>query len=111
MHLTKQTLISFFNQVAQKNKIQLENIKQEACFELEQERWCFTLPDLHSFLQRQNNVFKYINYKKFRKLIYNTPINQSVKVYNAEIIIIHNLGKVDKSVYAMVWQAKRKLTS
>jgi hypothetical protein len=111
MHTTKQTLISFFNQVAQKNKIQLENIKQEPCFELEQERWCFTLPNLHSFLQRQNNVFSYIDYKKFRQLIYSTPINQSVKVYDAEIIIIDNQGKVDKSTYALVWQAKEKPTS
>ena len=111
MHTTKQTLISFFNQVAQKNKIQLKKIKQEPCFRLEQDRWCFTLPNLHLFLQRQNNVFSYVAYKKFRQLIYSAPINQSVKVHDAEIIIIDNQAKVDKSTYALVWQTKEKPAS
>lgn len=111
MHTTKQTLIYFFEKAAQKNEVLLEKLNQESCFTVEQELWCFTLPNLHSFLQRQNNVFNHINYKKFRKLIYSTPINQSVKVYDAEIIIIDNQGKVDKSTYALIWQAKEKPTS
>ena len=106
MHAIKQTLISFFEQVAKKDKTQLEKLKQESCFSVDQERWCFTLPDLHLFLQHQDNVLSCIEYKKFRQLIFNSPINQSVKLYGAEIIITDNQEKVDKSGYALVWQAK-----
>ena len=106
MHAIKQTLISFFEQVAKKDKTQLEKLKQESCFSVDQERWCFTLPDLHLFLQQQINALNSIEYNKFRQLIFNSPINQAVKLYGAEIIITDNLGKVDKSSYAMVWQTK-----
>jgi len=106
MHAIKQTLISFFEQVAQKDKIQLEQLKQESCFSVDQERWCFTLPDLHLFLQHQNNALNCIEYNKFRQLIFNSPINQTIKPYDAEIIITNNQGKVDISSYALVWNKK-----
>lgn len=106
MHIIKQALISFFEQVAQKDETQLKKLKQESCFSVNQEHWCFTLPDLHLFLQHQDNVLSCIEYKKFRQLIFNSPINQSVKLYGAKIIITDNQEKVDKSGYALVWQAK-----
>ena len=106
MHAIKQTLISFFEQVAKKDKTQLEKLKKESCFSVDQERWCFTLPDLHLFLQHQNNALNCIEYNKFRQLIFNSPINQAVKSYDAEVIITDNQSKVDKSGYALVWQVK-----
>lgn len=106
MPASKQTLVSFFEQVAQKDKDQLKNLKQESCFSVDQKRWCFTLPDLHLFLIHQYNVLDYIKYNKFRKLIFSSPLNQRVKLYGAEIIIADNQGKVDKSEYALVWQSK-----
>lgn len=102
----KQTLITFFEQVAQKDKSQLKKINQEAYFNLDEERWCFTLPALHLFLQHQYDNFSCIEYKRFRQLIFSSPINQRVKLYGAEIIITNNLSKVDKSGYALVWPPK-----
>lgn len=106
MQTIEQALISFFEQVVQKNKAQLKKLTQQKCFSVEQERWCFTLPDLYVFLQHQDDVFSRIDYKQFRQLIFNSPINQTAKLYGAEIIITDNRAKVDKSSYALVWQTK-----
>jgi len=106
MQAIEQALISFFEKVAQKDKVQLKKLKQEQCFSVEQGRWCFTLPTLYSFLQHQDDVFSCIDYKQFRQLIFNSPINQTAKLYGAEITIADNLAKVDKSSYALVWQTR-----
>lgn len=102
----EQALISFFEQVAQKDKILLKKLKEEQCFSVDQECWSFTLPNLFTFLQHQDDVISSIDYKQFRQFIFNSPINSSVKQYGAEIIITDNKIKVDKSIYALVWQGE-----
>ena len=104
MRVIEQALISFFEQVAQKDKNLLQKLKQEQCFSVDEECWSFTLPDLFTFIQHQNDVMSNIDYKQFRQLIFNSPINSSVKLYGAEIIITDNKHKVDKSSYTLVWQ-------
>tara|TARA_B100000315_G_C14133788_1_gene388095 strand:+ start:66 stop:386 length:321 start_codon:yes stop_codon:yes gene_type:complete len=106
MQAIEQALISFFEQVAQKDKALLEKLKLEQCFSVGQGRWCFTLPNLYFFLQHQDDVFSGIDYEQFRQLIFNSPINQTVKSYGAEITIADNRVKVDKSSYALVWRTK-----
>ena len=99
----QQALIVFFEQVAQQELAQLEKLQQEQRFSIEQDCWQFTLPDLFSFLQ-QDPAFSNIEYKQFRQLIFNSPINQSIKSRGAEIIIKQNHNNVDKSTYALIWQ-------
>ncbi len=105
MQAIEQALITFFEQVAQKDKAQLKKLKQEQLFNVERERWCFTLPNLYCFLQHQDEAFSDIDYKQFRQLIFSSPINQNLKLYGAEIIIADNRAKVDQSSYALVWRA------
>ena len=106
MRVIEQALISFFEQVAQKDKILLQKLKQEQSFSVDQECWSFTLPELFAFLQHQDDFMSSIDYKQFCQIIFNSPINSSVKLYGAEIIITDNQHKVDKSSYALVWQGK-----
>ena len=103
MQETQQALIEFFEQVAQKNIVQMEKLKQQQCFNIVQDCWQFTLPDLYAFLQ-QNPTLSNLEYKQFRQLIFNSPINQRIKSDGAEIIIKENLNNVDKSTYALIWQ-------
>ena len=103
MKITEQTLIDFFMQVAKKDKVQLNKIKQAQCFSIDEFHWNFTLPELHAFLQHHESVFTNITYKQFRKLIFNSPVNQTTKSYGAEITIADNQTKVDKSSYSLVW--------
>ncbi|MGH1538478.1 MAG: hypothetical protein ACRBDX_10620 [Gammaproteobacteria bacterium] len=103
MQATQQTLIYFFEQVAQKNNAQLTNLRKNKDFILDSECWRFTLPNLYSHLKDLNDDFNSLSYQQFRQLIFNSPINQTVKLNGAEIIISDNQTKVDQSNYALVW--------
>jgi len=106
MQSTEKALISFFEQVALKNKALMTKIEIEQDFDVDNERWLFTLPNLHSFLQNQNDKFSSIDYIAFRNILFNCPINQTVKLHGAEITISDNQTKTDKSIYALVWNNK-----
>lgn len=105
MQTIEQILVSFFKQAAKKDETQIKMLKQEPRFIVEPARWCFTLPDLYYFLQQHNDVFNHVDYKQFRRLIFNSPINTTIKPYGAEVTITDNQTKVDKSCYALVWLA------
>jgi hypothetical protein len=99
-------LIFFFEQVAQKDKSILKILKQKKYFCIEREGWHFTLPDLYFFLQKKDTVFHNISYKQFRKLIFNSRINQFIKLHGAKIIIEGNKNKVDNSMYFLIWSGE-----
>jgi len=101
---SEHALVSFFEQVAQKDKALLETLEREPGFGVSPAQWSFALPDLHRFLQRHDDVFVAVDYKQSRKLIFNSPINQTVKAHGAEITIADNQTNVDKSTYALVWK-------
>lgn len=105
MTATQRALVSFFERAAQKDRALLEKLKQEPGFDVEPERWCFTLPGLHAFLQRQDEAFGHIEYKPFRQLVFRSAINPAIKPYGAEITIHDNRSNVDRSGYALVWHA------
>lgn len=102
----EKAIVSFFESVAKKETTRLHELQQERRFSVEWGRWCFTLPDLHTFLQQQDEVFRGIDYKRFRQLIFNSAINQIVKGYGAEITIAENREKVDQTLYALIWHTK-----
>jgi len=104
MRAIELALVSFFEQLAQKDNTLLEAVRQDPRFRIDQARWHFTLPDLYAFLQQYDDVFNLIDYSQFRQLVFSSTINQDIKPYGAEIIITDNQGKVDKSGYALVWQ-------
>ena len=104
MQLIQQALMTFFEQISKKDEKQMQSIKQEQRFLVEQQRWCFTLPDLHHFLQHHDRQFSHIEYKQFRQLIFSIPLNKTVKLYGAHITIADNQFKVDQSNYALVWE-------
>lgn len=100
----EQTLDSLFNLVAQRDKDQLEILKRDGLFTLDEACWCFTLPQLYSFFQKHNEVFLQVDYAQFRRLIFNSFINKNIRIYDAKIIIRDNQHKIDDSLYALVWK-------
>ena len=103
-HAVENTLIQFFEDVAQQQPELLAALEQQSIFKIEQGRWSFTLPDLHRFLQQQFKEIEQLDYTQFRSAVFDSAINHSVAKYNAKIIIANNCGKVDQSEYALVWQ-------
>jgi hypothetical protein len=105
MRSTEEALINFFKQVALKNNTLLSEINTEQCFDVDNEKWKFTVPNLHSFLQKNDPAFSSIDYLTFRKTLFNSLINQTVKDHGAELLILDNQKNVDRSVYTLVWNS------
>jgi len=64
-------------------------------------QWHFTLPQLHKFMQTTQNPLFLITYHDFRKSLFNSSINKSLRVYKAEIAIFDNQQNVDISTYVL----------
>ena len=99
-------LLAFFEKIANKENVLIDSIRESGLFKLKADRWCFTLPSLHIFLQNNYEELADINYTTFRKLIYRNPINMIIKTFDAEMIIENNLNNVNDSQYALVWRNK-----
>ena len=104
MSAIQHALVSFFGQVAKKDDAWIRDLKNEREFRVENRRWCFTLPALHSFLQCRDELFADIDYKQFRKIIYSSSINEAIQSHGARVTIVSNRSLVDQSTYALVWQ-------
>jgi hypothetical protein len=106
MQAVEQTLITFFTQAAKKDSALLIKLAKESSFNVDSKHWSFTLPNLYTFLQQLDKVYNGIDYKQFRQLIFKSSINQTVKLYGAEIVIDNNQFNVDKSGYSLIWLAQ-----
>ncbi len=106
MQAVEQALLSFFERVARRDGPALEGLRREQCFCVDERCWSFTLPDLHRFLQAQDEVFGRVDYRQFRRAIFRCPLNRAVQSLGAEIIIADNRAKVDESRYALIWRPK-----
>jgi len=104
MKRAEQALIAFFQQVARRDGEQLAKLSREPRFTIEHDRWVFSLPDLYDYLTGQEAAFNGIDYARFRKLVFNSPVNQAVRSLGAQVTIADNTGKVDRSRYALVWK-------
>lgn len=106
MQAVEQALLSFFERVARREEPALAGLRREQRFSVDERCWSFTLPDLHRFLQAQDEVFGRLDYRQFRRAIFNCPLNRVIQTLGAEIIIADNRAKVDESRYALVWRPK-----
>ena len=106
MQAVEQALLSFFERVARRDERALQALSKESRFRVDERCWSFTLPDLHRFLQTQHEVFGQVDYRQFRRSIFNCPLNQAMQWHGAEIVIAENRAKVDESRYALVWRPR-----
>lgn len=104
MPVTEQSLLDFFIKVAIRDRHQLKRLIQDPRFELNAGYWNFKLPDLHRHLGKYNHLFNTMSYLKFRKAIYNCPIQQAINNYGSRVMITDNHHNVDRSTYTLVWQ-------
>jgi hypothetical protein len=100
-----EVLIDLFLRVALRDPVLLQSIDQTTMTinaELSSAIvWSFTLPELHMFAQSQFSIFNNTNYKTFRSLLLNSPINNALAAQHASIVITKNLEKVDHSIYSL----------
>lgn len=100
-------LLRFFEHVARRDPDLLRELARVTDFNLEPRRWSFTLHDLHVFLRQHDAALSDLDYRSFRALLYNSPVNRTVKASGAEIVVDDNRGNTDRSRYALLWHARR----
>jgi len=103
MQDTHRGLITFFDKIAKKDSVLLEKLRHDPHFQIDSKAWQFTLPALFSFLQSNEDDYSEIDYIQFRKILFQCPINQTIKNNRAQIIISKNCNNVDESNYKLVW--------
>jgi len=99
----EQALLAFFQRVATRDPEQLRALGRHPGFDFASGCWQFRIPDLYAYLQRHEPGFEPLGYSQFRKLLFGCPVNRSIAPFGAEVVIAENHGKVDRSVYALVW--------
>ena len=57
----------------------------------------FSLPALHAFFDPGKSV----DYRDFRKLLYDSTLNQELSAFDAEVTLFQPSGKVDTSLYCL----------
>ena len=103
---SKYALLSFFQSVALKDEMLLAALQANPRFTVDPTCWSFTIPDLYFHLRDQGAPWAQVAYKQFRKLLFSTPINRSMKSMGAEITIRDNHHSVDRSRYALIWSSE-----
>ena len=64
---TKLSLVDFFKKTAGRDRQILTMLGQEKNFQVNTTQWRFTLIDLYAFLQRYNNEYQNVSYRRFKK--------------------------------------------
>ena len=108
MSMLEKTVLTFFEQVANQDASLMHALEQDRRFGIASDRWRFTLPDLFSFMSQRCGGLFACTYLQFRREIYASAINATIKKLGAEVIIDTNHRNTDKSVYALVWDVGRK---
>lgn len=70
-------------------------------FTLAEDKWHFTLPVLHKFLQASEPEFNNMDYLTFRQLVFNNPINHLLSKQGGKVFITENHSNVDQSIYSV----------
>lgn len=100
-----EVLIDLFLRVALRDPVVLQDIEQTTMTINNKLSstivWSFTLPELHTFAQSQFSIFNDTDYKTFRSLLFNSPINNALAAQRASIVITKNCEKVDLSIYSL----------
>ncbi len=103
MTSAQQILLDFFVLVAQREKGCLAGLSAWQSFRVDEQGWTFALPDLFAYLQKGYPDFLELDYKQFRQLLFDAPVNALVKQHGAELFIADNQQNVDRSCYQLRW--------
>ncbi len=63
--------------------------------------WYFSLPSFFVVLQNLYPAFALTRYPAFRKALFASPVNQTLKDVGWQISLSENYGKVDQNIYCL----------
>ncbi len=96
--ITQDHIRDFFSLVLAKNPAALDLINAaEEELQLVPKGFVFSLPALHNLLDPDNSLA----YRDFRKLLYDSTLNQELSAFDAEVTLFQSSGKSDTSLYCL----------
>jgi hypothetical protein len=96
--ITQDEIRNFFSLVLAKNAAALDLINQaESDLQLLPQGFVFSLPALHAILDPEHSL----PYRDFRKLLYDSTLNQELSAFDAEVTLFRSSGKIDSSLYCL----------
>ncbi len=96
--ITQDYIRDFFSLVLARNAAALDLINAaEADLQLLPQGFVFSLPALHALLDPGQSLV----YRDFRKLLYDSTLNQELSAFDAEVTLFRSSGKIDSSLYCL----------
>ena len=96
--ITQDHIRDFFSLVLAKNPATLDLINAaEEELQLVPQGFVFSLPALHATRDPEQSL----DYRDFRKLLYDSTLNQELSVFDAEVTLFKSSGKSDTSLYCL----------
>lgn len=96
--ITQDNIRDFFKLVLDRNAFALDLIvSAETDLQLLPQGFIFSLPALHSLLDPEHSL----PYRDFRKLLYDSSLNQELSAFDAEVTLFRSSGKIDSSLYCL----------
>ena len=94
-------LVEFFRKVAAGDEEIYDQLRSRFKSQVSGDRFHFTLPELYAFMTEQYEMFRDVDYRRFRKALFKAPINAALQPMGALVVIIENKRKVDQTLYAL----------
>lgn len=96
--ITQEHIRDFFSLVLAKNPAALDLINAtEEELQLLPQGFVFSLPALHNMLDPEQSL----QFRDFRKLLYDSTLNQELSAFDAEVTVFQSSGKTDTSLYCL----------
>ncbi len=96
--ITQEHIRDFFSLVLAKNPAALDLINAtEEELQLLPQGFVFSLPALHNMLDPEQSL----QFRDFRKLLYDSTLNQELSAFDAEVTVFQSSGKIDTSLYCL----------
>ena len=96
--ITQNHIRDFFSLVLAEDPAALDLINaEEEDLQLLPQGFVFSLPALHNMLDPEQNL----QYRDFRKLLYDSTLNQELSAFDAEVTLFQSSGKTDTSLYCL----------
>jgi len=96
--ITQDQIRDFFSLVLAKNATALDLINAaESDLQLLPQGFVFSLPALHAILDPDHSL----PYRDFRKLLYDSTLNQELSAFDAEVTLFRSSGNIDTSLYCL----------
>lgn len=95
-------LLHLFERYLANDPVLISAIRRFDCsFNLTENSWQFSLPDLYQFCIEQISGMSGVSYSRFKQSLYRNPTNLSLRASGGEFSIASHADHIDRSTYTL----------